>query len=70
MKRCNPIQGIRQRLRVLCKTQGIVGKFSTNLVKILCEDRLLVTHSDLTFVPTVYALDGIKIVYVIKKENV
>jgi hypothetical protein len=67
MKRAKPIDGIRQRLRVLVKAQGLKTKFSTDLVKMLVDgfiqNVLIVRHSDAAFVPSETMLDGIKIVY-------
>jgi hypothetical protein len=67
MKRAKPIDGIRQRLRVLVKAQGLKTKFSTDLVKMLVDGSiqnvLIVRHSDTAFVPSETMLDGIKIVY-------
>ncbi len=67
MKRAKPIDGIRQRLRVLVKAQGLKTKFSTDLVKILVggsiQNVLIVRRSDATFAPTETVLDGLKIVY-------
>ena len=67
MKRAKPIDGIRQRLRVLVKAQGLKTKFSTDLVKMLVggsiQTVLIVRHSDVAFAPTETGLDCFKIVY-------
>ena len=64
MKRADPIQGIRCKLRTQLKKDGLVGKFQTDLVKSPVNGKFLsVSHSDESFVPKTFVFDGINVTY-------
>lgn len=54
MKRATPIQGIRCKLRVVLKNDGLTGKFKTYLVKIMRVLTLVVSYNDKEFTPSTF----------------
>lgn len=68
MRARTPIQGLRQKLRTQLRSMGLEGKFSTDLVRVMGSDRLIVKHSDRQFDTSFLTIfNGYQVVYSIVK---